>query len=317
MGSPNSQSVVDATANTIVLAFDLAGSQITAMPDELSVALQKPEVQLAIQRALATFALNQQQSGTTKVSDQEAKQLVTNLWSKAGGPLKDSVLEQLKKTPEFSQLDKSLTDLEQSLKTSPLGVWVDRNKGILYVIGAGLAIGGAVALYVTKTGGTVINTPLSQLNGKPIKIFKVGGFSLSGQMLSFKPDVREVGGGLVGTQKWDKIQLTVQLGVVATGSDVKQVDGKILIKTKDIDLGITGSDTPSKNTVNLGISFGLHEVGGRGPLTIGVTGIVKDGKVTGGGVTGDWALDKTTSIELQGSSGSGETKGSVLFTKRF
>ena len=308
---------LDAAGNTIVLAFDLAGSEIVNMPDQLAAALQKQDVQSAIQLVLANFALNRQQTGTTAVSDAEAKQLATDLWNKAGGKLTGSVLEQLKQTPEFKKLDKSLTDLEQALKTSPLGVWVDNNKAILYVVGAGLAIGGAIALYVTKTGGTVIDTPLSQLNGKPVRIFKVGGFSLSGQMLSFKPDTREIGGALAGTETFSKVQVTVQLGVIATGSNVKQVDGKVVIKTKDITFGITGTGTPAKNTVNLGLSFGLNGSGGLSPLTIGVTGVLKDGKFTGGGVTGDWQLNKTTTIGVQGSSSGGETKGVVLFSKRF
>jgi hypothetical protein len=317
MGDTNSQSVVDAVHNVTVLAFDLAGSQIADMPDELAAALQKPDVQSAIQTVLSTFVLSRQQTGTTQVSDKEAKQLVADLWKKAGGKLTDGVLEQLKKTPEYRKLDASINDLEKTVKTSPLGIWVDKNKGILYVIGAGLAVGGAVALYVTKTGGTVVNTSLAQLAGKPIQIFKVGRFSLSGQMLAFRPDMREIGGGLVGAQQWKKVQVSVQFGVIATGSDVKQIDGKVVVKTQDIDIGLTATDDRSKNTYNFGLTFGLHRVGGEGPLSLGVTAMVKDDKVVGGGITGNWQLDNTTAVSLQGSSGAGEAKGLVLLTKRF
>jgi len=309
--------VLDSTSNVIVLAFDLAGSEIAAMPDQLAKALQQHPVELAIQQVLASFALNKQQQGTTTVNDAEAKQLATDLWNKAGGKLTDSVLAQLKQTPEFKRLDQSLTDLEKSLKNSSLGVWVDKNKNILYVVGIGLAIGGAIALYATKTSGTVLNAGFSQLTGKPVQIFKVGGFSLSGQMLSFKPDAREIGGGLVGTEKWDKVQLSLEFGVVATGSDVKQINGKIVLKTKDINLGLTGSGDLTKNTVNLGISLGIDNGGVYGPLNISVTGVVKNGRLTGGGLQGDWQLDNTSAISVQGTSAGGETKGMVLFTKRF
>jgi hypothetical protein len=317
LGDTKNQDVLDAAGHTIVLAFDLAGSQIAAMPDELGTALQKPEVQSAIQLVLSNFVLAKQRSGTSDVSDKEAKQLATDLWNKAGGKITDSLLEQLKKSPEYKKLEKSLGDLEQALKSTPIGAWIDKNANILYVIGAGVAIGGAVALYATKTGGPAVNLPMSQLSGKSVKIFKVGGFTLSGQLLSFKPDVREVGGALTGTEKWDRVELSVQLGIIATGTEIKEVDGKIILKTQDINLGLTGKGTPATNTVNLGITFGLRDLGGQGPFTIGVSGIVQDSKLTGGQVTADWQLKGNSSVGLQGSATSNETRGFLLFTKRF
>lgn len=310
------QSILDATGHTIVLAFDLAESQIANMPTELGKSLNSDEVQDAIRTTLAQFSLAKQKSGTTDVSDQEAKQLANALLTKAGPKISADLLKQLQQTPEFKKLQKSLDDLGQALKSSPLGVWVDKNAGIVYVVGAGLAIGGAVALYVTKTGGPVLNFPLSQLTGKPVKIFKVGKFTLSGQLLSFKPDAREVGGGLVGTQKWDKLEVSLQLGVVATGSDVKEINGKLIFKTNDIDLGITGSGQPSKNTVNLGLTLGVKNIGLPGPLTIGLGAVIKDDKVTQGTLDASMKW-KDNSIGVQGSTGSGETKGMVLFSHSF
>ncbi len=309
--------VLDAAGHTIVLAFDLAGSQLASMQDELGVAMQKPDVQSAIQLVLSNFVLAKQRSGTSVVSDKEAKQLATDLWNKAGGKITDSLLEQLKKTPEFKKLEKSLGDLEQALKSTPVGAWVDKNKMVLYIVGAGIAIGGAVALYATKTGGPAVNLPMSQLSGKPVKIFKVGGFTMSGELLSFKPDVREIGGGLIGTEKWEKVELSVQLGIIAAGSGVKEVDGKVVVKTQDINLGLTAKGTPATNTVNLGITFGLRDLGGQGPFTIGVSGIIKDSKLTGGQVTGDWQLKGNSSIGIQGSATADETRGMLLYTKRF
>jgi hypothetical protein len=161
-----------------------------------------------------------------------------------------------------------------------------------------------------------MNFPISQLTGKPVKIFKVGKFTLSGQLLSFKPDSREVGGGLVGTQKWDKLEVSLQFGVVATGSDVKEVNGKLVFKTNEIDLGITGSGQPSKNTVNLGLTLGVKNIGLPGPLTIGLGAVIKDDKVTQGTLDASMKW-KDNSIGVQGSTGSGETKGMVLFSHSF
>ncbi len=313
---PQSESVVDAASDTIVLAFDLVGSQIANMPDELTKSLQSASVQAAIKSTLMTFALNKQKSGTTTISDQEATQLANALFSNVGGKVADSVLEQLKKTPEYQKLEQSLKNFEQALKTSPLGVWVDRNQGILYVVGAGLVIGGAAALYVTKTGGMVVNLPVSQLTGKPVKIFKVGRFTLSGQLLNFQPDTQTVGGALTGAEKWDRLQISVQLGVVATGSDVKQVNGQVMFKTQDFNLSLSGSGQPAQRTVNLGLSVGISGNGLPGPLTIGIGTVIKDGKADQGQLNASLKTGVGT-FGLSGYAGKGEVKSLLTWSASF
>jgi hypothetical protein len=311
-----SESVVDAASNTVVLAFDLLDGQISNMPAELAKGLQSPVVQTAIKSALMNFALAKQKSGTTVVSDQEAAQLAHALFTDGGGKLANDVLNQLKNTPEYKKLEESLNDFQDTLKSSPLGVWVDRNKGILYVVGAGLALGGAAALYVTKTGGPIVSFPASQLTGKPVQIFKIGKFALSGQLLNFQPDTRTLGGALTGTEKWDKLQVSLQLGLMATGSDVKQVSGPAIFKTQDIDVTVTGSAQPAQKTVNLGLSVGITGRGLPGPLTIGVNAVVKDSKPSQGQLSAGLKTP-AGAFGLTGTAGSGEVKGLATWTIPF
>jgi hypothetical protein len=56
MSDPSSD-VLTATGQTVVLAFDLAGSRIAKMPDDLGKALQMSDIQSAIQLALSNFDL--------------------------------------------------------------------------------------------------------------------------------------------------------------------------------------------------------------------------------------------------------------------
>jgi hypothetical protein len=278
--SPSSApSVVDAASNTIVLAFDLAESQIVNMPDELAKALQQKDVQDAIRSVLANLALAKQKSGSTTMTEQEAMQVAQAVGKAAGDKITSSVLDQMKKTPEYKALDQSMKDLQQAMKSSPLGLWVDRNSGILYVIGAGLVLGGATALYVTKTGGPAVDFPISQLTGKSVQVFKVGQFSLKGSLLKFDPATQTAGAALMGTEKWDKLEVSVQFGVVATAGDVKQVSGQVVFKTPQVNLGLTGSAQPSDKTVNLGLSLRVSTTGQPGPLTIGLGAVIKDNKV--------------------------------------
>ena len=279
------QSVVDAASNTVVLAFDLVGDQIANMPDALETSLKKPEVQAAIQAVLTKFALAKQATGSTTISDQEASQLVQALLNDPGGRIAKDLLDQLKQTADYQKLEKSMADLQKALKSSPLGAWVDREKGILYVIGAGLVIGGATALYVTKTN--VPNVVTTQLTGISAQVFKVGRFSLGVQGLKFEPGTQTLGGALTGTAKWDKVQIDAQIGVVATGSDVKQVSGKLVFKTQDINLPVTGSQQPLQNKINLGLGLDIKGTGHPGPMTINL-GATLSAKTPAGtfGVTG-------------------------------
>src|SRR5437667_221436 len=107
----------------------------------------KSEVVLDFKRIIAEVRSEEHTSELQSHHDLVCRLLLEKKKKKAGGKLTDALLDQLKKTPEFKRLEKSLDNLEQALKSTPVGVWVDNNKNILYVVGAGLAIGGAVALF--------------------------------------------------------------------------------------------------------------------------------------------------------------------------
>jgi hypothetical protein len=309
-------SVVDATSNTFVLAFELVDSQIQNLPSELERALQDPAVAAAIKSVLTDFALAKQKTGSTTVSDDEASKLAKALLDKAGGKVEDSLLDQVKKTSDYKKLEQSVSDLEKALKAAPVGVWVDKNKGILYVVGASLVLGGATALYVTKTGGPVVDFTMSKLTGKSVQVFQVGRFSLSGQLLKFEPATRTVGGALTGNEKWERLQVSVQLGVIATGSDVKEVNGKVIFKTQDINLSISGTDQPTQKTINLGLGLDIKGPGLPGPLTIGLGVVVKDGKADQGQLN---AAMKTPAgnFGLTGSAGKSEQKVLATWSLNF
>lgn len=309
-------SVVDAASNTVILAFDLLDSQVTRLPDELAKALKKPEVEAAIRSLLTDFVMSKQKLGTTRVSDQEASQLASALKDKVGGKVTDDVLKQIKETSEYKQLEKSLTDLEKAVTASPVGVWVDRNKNILYIVGAGLVLGGATALYVTKTGGKVVDFTASQLTGKSVQIYKVGKFSMAGQLVRFEPETRTVGAAITGTEKWDRLDVSIQLGVIATGGDVKQIDGKVVFKSQDINLAITGSAQPAQKTVNLGLGLEMKGTGLPGPLTIGLGVVVRDGRADQGQLSASMKT-KAGDFGLTGSAGKGEQKALATWSVSF
>jgi hypothetical protein len=280
------QNVDDAAAQVVVLAFDLVGQELANLPTLLQNTMQDPKVKEAISSTLTTFISQRAAtgSGTANMSAKDATDLLKALQSAAGPRLTDAATQQIKNTPEYKKLEQAFKNFETAAKTSPMGVWVDRNQGILIVVGLALVVGGSAALYVTKTGSGAIDFAFSQVVGKPLQIFRVGTLTLQGQALAFQPGTRTLGGGLIITNKWDKIDVSLKVGVVAAGPQVQKVEGAVVVKTPDAKVSVTGTGDPSQKKYNFGLSLEVE----RGPaanLKIGVGAIITDDKVTGGSVT--------------------------------
>jgi len=277
------QSVGDATTQVVVIAFDLVGQEVGNFPSLLEKSLNDKRVQDAIRSALDTFMLKRMTSGkgTQDMTSKDAQDLLSAIAGSAGGKIGDAALAQIKNSPEYKRLEKAIADFQLAVKTSPMGVWVDHNSKMVFVTGLALAIGGAAVLYATKTGGLVTDVVASQIKGKPFQIFKAGSFTFSGQILAFQPDKQTLGAGVVATEKWESVQVTVSMGIIAAGETVQQVNGSVVLKTNDLSLGFTGNDSLTNKKINLGLSLGF-ENGPLKPLKVGVGAVVSDGKVTGG-----------------------------------
>jgi hypothetical protein len=63
----------DALSQVVIVAFDLGGAQAKNLPKLLNDSIQSKPVQRAIREGLQTFALKKVASGTTTVSDAQAK----------------------------------------------------------------------------------------------------------------------------------------------------------------------------------------------------------------------------------------------------
>jgi hypothetical protein len=275
-------SVGGAAQTTIVFAFDLVDKEIPKVPARILKSLESKEVQDAIKATLTKFAQSRAQSTTTVVSDKEAKELAEALAKGVGEKAGDEILEQIKKSPEYKKLAASLKDFEAAAKCSPMGVWVDKNQTTLYIVGAALLLGGSAALYITKTGGAAVDLPVGLLKGKSLNIVKVGGFSLKGQLLEFKPETRTIGAGLTLAQDLDQVKLTFKLGVIASGTEVKQVNAQAIVKADDFTITVSGAADTEKKKINLGIGLGIPGSGPLGPVNLTIGAVVTDGKVTGG-----------------------------------
>jgi hypothetical protein len=314
----NTKSMGDATNEVVVLAFDLIGQQATNLPNLLQKSLSNKAVQDAIQSALDSFMLKRMTSGTSMndLTPKDAQDLFKAITGAAGGKLGDAALNQIKQSPEYKQLQRALSDFEAAAKATPMGVWVDRHAGLVFVTGIALVIGGTAVLYATKTGGTLVNAVAGQIKGKPFKVFKIGKFTLQGQLLAFQPDKQVLGAGVVATEKWQKLQVSISLGVIAAGTSVQQVNGHLVLKTQGVNLGLTAADDLTKKKINLGLSLGFDE-GSLKPLKVGVGLIMTDsGKVTGGTLDASLKTSAGT-FGLKGQATGNEYQGLLTYGLNF
>jgi hypothetical protein len=288
--TPAPTSNADAAATqVIVLAFDLVGQQAANLPTLIEKSLSDKKVQDAIQSTLEAFMLkNNTAVMTNSLTAKDAQDLLAAIASGAGSKAGDAALSQIKNSSSYKSLEKAIQDFQQAAKTTPMGVWVDKNQAILYVTGIALVIGGSAALYATKTGGSVLNAIVGQIKNKPIQVFKVGKFTLQGQLLQFQPDKRQLGAGVIATEKWQQLQVSVGFGVVATGSQVQQVSGQVIVKSGNVSVTGTATDTIPTKKVELHITVDVNQ-GALSPFKLGVGAVITDGKATGGSVDGSYS----------------------------
>jgi len=307
--SLTSKPLGEATTQVVVLAFDLVGQQTANLPNLLQRSLSDKTVQDAIQSALDSYMLKRMTSGQSmnNLTAKDAQDLLNALAGGAGGKLGDAALNQIKNSPEYKKLEKAIQDFAAAAKATPMGVWVDEHSTVVIVTGVALAIAGTAVLYATKTGGAVNDAVVGLVKNKPIQVLKVGRFTLQGQLLAFQPDKQILGAGVIATQKWQGLQVSLSLGIIAAGTDVQQMNGAVVLKAGNVDIGVNATDNLAKKSVNLGLSLGFED-GPLKPLKVGVGAVVTDGKVTGGtldaslktsvgdfGVKGQ-ASDKETSV---------------------
>jgi hypothetical protein len=311
-------SLGDATIRVIALAFDLAESEIQNLDTLLQKSLNEdPRVRDAISSALSAFVSKRMASGagTSNMSGKDALELVKALQAGAGSQIADSISRQIKDTPEYKRLENALGDLQNAAQSSPMGVWVSKNDKLLIVVGLALVLGGSAALYITKTGSGAFDFAIGQVVNKPLDIVHVGKFILQGQLLAFQPATRTIGAGLGATEKWQKVAVTVQIGVVAAGANVQKIDGSVVIKTDDVNVSVTGSATPAQKKINLGLSLGFNE-GSLANLKVGIGAIITDNNLSGGAIN---AALKTQVGEFGGTvqEDGKEFKSLLTFTRRF
>ncbi len=262
---------IDAASEVVVLAFDLLDSEIPALPGQLAKALESPQVQAAIKSTLLAYARTKSgPGGVAPAAPGDSEKLLAALATGAKDGAADSLLEEVKKTPGYRKLETSLGDFKKAAASSDLGIWVDRNKGILYVVGAVLVVGGAATLYVTKTGGPLVNTPLGSLKGKELEVLRIGVLTIKAGLWDFKPDARVFGARVSFSASWQSVKMEFKLGVLAKEASVQEAQASAMVRSGPLSLTVKGDGKPVEKKYDLGLSLGYTGRVGNGAFTLGL-----------------------------------------------
>ncbi|MDH5328115.1 MAG: hypothetical protein OEZ68_18640 [Gammaproteobacteria bacterium] len=167
-----------------------------------------------------------------------------------GAELKNSIMQ----SPDAQRLKTDLQEFKSAFECSPTGVWVDKNKGLLIVVGVLGAIGGSYYMYKNRTGDTIADLSKSLLK----KTWVVGSINLDTKVTKLVPSKREIGVELAASYKWEQITTKVSINMLA--------------HEKLADISTMGTITiPLKNRMVAGIGIGSSNT--NLPLGAGSTGV--------------------------------------------
>ncbi len=252
-------SVVDAVNDTAVIAVRLVDRTILKSPKLIIDALQSKEGAKALEAALREIANERLKEAPVQFSAEDAQKFGQKLGSATLDGLKSGTLEQVKKSAEYQRLEKSAERLVQSLKCSPAGVWVDEHEALVYIVGAGLLLGGATALYVLRTGDVVTDPVMSLVKDKKVKIKARQNIEISAGVPRFVPSQRVFEVDAQAVAKWKSLEVKLDV-TVQTANDKFTVagSGQVLLPFHGGTVRIEGShDSRNPKVAPIGLGLGV------------------------------------------------------------
>lgn len=309
------KSAGEASARLVVLAIDLAKAEIPQLPTVLQTVLNSDDVKLGIQQTMNEFYLTRLSEGKpvgTEMGSKDAIELFQAVLKGSGGDVSDGVLKQVKSTPQFKKLEQALKDFEAALKTTPLGVFINKNKTTVFITGIALVVGGAAALFVTKTQSKITDLAVGQLTGKDVQVFKIGNFDLKGSLLSFKPERREIGFAAMGTEKLGAVKVSLKVGVIASATGVQQVNGAVVVKSDKWSVNLTANEAIQTRKTDLHLTLNFDKLDLQPKVGIGM--IMHGDKVTGGTLDASLRPGNNWEVGIKGAKDGKSMSGLLMFS---
>jgi hypothetical protein len=217
--------LLDSSKRVVRLAIDLAGDEAERLPNRLARVLNSPEVQAEIRKAMEKAGrelleeqLKAARSGQTAPLAPDGEKVARAIGKGIYNAAPAEYLKLIKDSSQFKEIEKAFDVVLEDFNCTPVGAWIDRNKTVLIIVGAVLAVGTATAFYLTQTGD-VLTKPLAGA-GKEIKL---GSLTLKPQLIEFTPSERKIAAKIdlakagVGKFSLTGTAANGQFGVASTG----------------------------------------------------------------------------------------------------
>jgi hypothetical protein len=308
MGAPTAKAPTACELAQDVLAFviEFPQGELPLLQGQIEKVLQSDAVKKKLQEQLFEYAFEKTKRGEVfaPIDPKLGEALLKGIGETGQKELVNLVL----KDEPARRILRAFDDFKRALSQTPMGVWVDKNKGWLIVVGVVLAVGGSAALFYTRTDSDVVNFPIDQIKGKAIPLWSPGKFTLSAGLLEFRPADRKLGIEVIGEQKWERVELKLKLGVVGSDPVAKAPTGEALVSTREF-------HTPQMD-YKLGIELKLKNPSLPNPIALGLTADFMDSKFKSAGVTAG-ASYKGVDFKLKGQTDGKETSGWILIGGTF
>lgn len=208
--------VGDAVSELVVVAFDLLDAEVDRLPQRALDALKRPEVQRALAAELTKLAkkYGKMNAAGEAIDAGTTADDFAGLGKKVAGNAGDQLVRQIKDSSDFKKLEGKLKQLEQSVKKSPVGVWVDENSTILIVSAVAIGVGGGAWMYHAKAGdmpAKYLADIATTLGNK--HVIKLGSLSLGAGDVKFVPSRREVAAAAILRGNYKGVKGTFKLTV--------------------------------------------------------------------------------------------------------
>jgi hypothetical protein len=147
-------------------------------------------------------------------------------------------------------------------------VWFEQNKKIVYILASGLIIGGAVGMYVARTGDQAVEPVTKLLKDKKFTTHPIGTLEISAGGFRLIPSRREFQMEVSASTEFEriKVEFTVSGHAVDASASIASAGGRVIIPFGKAVARVESSYDPKNvrlTPVNLGLGIEFTEGGVR------------------------------------------------------
>ena len=266
MSDPRSQNssneqepdLLDCASELIAVALETPFRELRDAPRRVQQILSDRRIYNAInnafrQRALSLFQA-QQTLQTRWVTDAEAQQ-AHQTQNERLGEVGDIALRALRQSAQrhitqgaaVQRLQRHANRCVETFNRSPVGIWIDENSGVVYVLGAVATIAGAAGIWWSRSNllGQVV-----ELGSAAIPAIPIGSAQLRAEIVHFEPANERIGARLNFNRNAQPLSFDWSLsGIWDDGTVRAGSEGQITIRPNQrLALGLNGAFNIEHNT---------------------------------------------------------------------